>query len=77
MVLADVLPESPDKIRGIQHTRLLGEEGIASSDLRPAGVVLLKGKRIDAVSEGEYITAKTKVRVVLVEGNRVVVIPID
>lgn len=52
---------------------LIGLEGDATSDLRPGGFALLGGKRIDVVSEGEHIKSGTRIKVVNVEGNRVVV----
>ena len=53
--------------------QLIGKEGIAHSDLRPAGYAMIDGQRVDVVSEGGMISKGTKLRVVKVEGNRVVV----
>jgi membrane-bound serine protease (ClpP class) len=53
--------------------KLLGEEGVAQSPLRPAGIAIIKGKRIDVVTRGEMLPPKSPVKVVEVEGNRVVV----
>jgi membrane-bound serine protease (ClpP class) len=50
-----------------------GKEGEAATDLRPAGTVLVDGKRVDVVTAGELIARGSKVKVVKVEGNRVVV----
>ncbi|MBM4032948.1 MAG: hypothetical protein FJ291_14330 [Planctomycetes bacterium] len=52
---------------------LVGKEGVAQSELRPAGVALIGGKRVDVVADGALIPPGTRVRVVAVEGNRVVV----
>ena len=52
---------------------LVGKEGVACSELRPAGVAQIDGRRIDVVSAGAYIAAGTPVRVVDNSGNRVVV----
>ncbi len=54
-------------------TELLNREGDATSDLRPAGFASIDGRRIDVVSEGGMITRGARVRVVAVEGNRVIV----
>ena len=51
----------------------LGQEGIAVTILRPAGTVEIEGKRVDVVTAGEFIETGTKVKVVLVEGARIVV----
>lgn len=55
---------------------LAGLEGEAVSELRPAGYALLDGRRVDVVTEGGMVARGTRVRVVAVESNRVVVAPI-
>ncbi len=52
---------------------LLGKTGRALSKLRPAGIAELDGRRVDVVSEGEFIDAGSTIQVLLVDGNRVVV----
>jgi membrane-bound serine protease (ClpP class) len=52
---------------------LLGAEGRALTTLRPAGVAMLREERCDVITEGEYISAGEPVRVVRVEGRKVVV----
>lgn len=56
---------------------LMGREGTARSPLRPAGVVDIDGRRVDVVTEGGMIGSGARVRVVEVEGNRVVVRKVD
>lgn len=51
----------------------VGKEGIAISLLRPAGIIDIEGHRIDAVSEGAFIEKGARVKVIKVEGPRVVV----
>ena len=53
--------------------RLLHKVGVAHSTLRPAGIAEIDGQRIDVISSGEFIEAGTPVKVVRVDGNRVVV----
>lgn len=55
------------------YRRFLEQEGVAKTYLRPAGVVLIDGQRVDVVTEGTMIEAGARVKVVAVEGNRVVV----
>jgi len=55
----------------------LGRRGVAMAMLRPAGHALIDGQRVDVVSEGEWVDAGTPVEVVRVDGNRIVVHPID
>lgn len=51
----------------------LGREGEAQTDLRPAGIVLIDGKKVDVVTSGEPVDKGRRVRVLKVEGNRIVV----
>ena len=52
---------------------LVGREGHTLSPLRPTGLCTIEGRRLSVVSRGEPIDADARVRVVEVEGNRVVV----
>ena len=51
----------------------LGQEGEAVSDLRPAGVALIGGKRVDVVSQGAYVAKGEPVVVTAVTGNQIIV----
>ena len=53
-----------------------GDTGIAHSFLRPSGKVLIRHKKIDAVTQGEFIDQGTAVIVESIEKNRVIVKPI-
>jgi len=52
---------------------LVGKEGVAITTLRPAGTAKIDGNRVDVVSESEYIEKGQKIKVIAVEGIRVVV----
>jgi len=52
---------------------LLGAEGFALTPLRPAGTARFGDRRVDVVADSEFIAKDTPVRVVQVEGSRVVV----
>jgi membrane-bound serine protease (ClpP class) len=54
-------------------SELMGAEGIALTTLRPAGTAEFNGKRIDVVTDSEYIEHGKPVIVTAVEGMRVVV----
>ncbi|MEZ6037772.1 MAG: NfeD family protein [Planctomycetota bacterium] len=61
---------------GIESERLValvGRVGRAATVLRPTGTMELEGDRIDVVTEGEYVEAGQSLRVLYVQGNRVVV----
>lgn len=51
----------------------LGKKGRSLTTLRPAGTIIIDDERVDAVSEGGYIPVDTPVKVVKVEGTRVIV----
>jgi len=52
---------------------LIGAEGIALTTLRPAGTAEINGKRVDVVADWEYIPKGSKIKVIRVEGIKVVV----
>jgi len=52
---------------------LLGKTGTTATVLRPSGVALIEGMRVDVVTEGEFMPEGVAVKVVLTEGSRVVV----
>ncbi len=54
-------------------TFLLGKQGFSVTPLRPAGIVELDDARFNVVSEGAFITTGEAVKVIKVEGNRIVV----
>lgn len=60
-------------VSAADQKELLGMEGAALSALRPAGAAQIAGRRVDVVSEGTFIPAGAAVKVVSVEGARVVV----
>jgi membrane-bound serine protease (ClpP class) len=55
------------------HSSLAGKEGVAVTPLRPAGTAEIDGKRMDVVTMGDYIKAGEHIKVVKVEGNRIIV----
>lgn len=52
---------------------LIGKIGKAFTDLRPSGTAIIKNKRVDVVTEGEYINRGAKIIVRKIEGSRVIV----
>jgi membrane-bound serine protease (ClpP class) len=53
--------------------KLEGKMGTAKSRLRPSGVAEFEGERVDVVTEGMIIEPGTRLKVIEVKGNRVVV----
>jgi membrane-bound serine protease (ClpP class) len=60
-----------------ERPELLGLTGTALTPLRPSGTVVINGHRVDVVTEGGLVDRDTPVKVVAVEGMRVVVRPIS
>jgi len=57
----------------VGEDELLGREGVAVGDLRPAGIARFGEQRVDVVTEGDYVREGSAVRVIEARGNRVVV----
>lgn len=57
--------------------RLTGKEGIAITPLRPSGIVEVDGKKLNALTRGEYVDSNTKIKIISVEGNKIVVEAVD
>jgi membrane-bound serine protease (ClpP class) len=58
---------------GVERKDLIGHTGSALTPLRPSGMANINGRRVDVVTEGGHIDRGTPVKVVAVEGMRVVV----
>jgi len=74
------LLQRTDRAIGYESARprrdLVGVTGKAITDLRPSGTGLFGEERIDVVSEAEWITEGTPIRIVSAEGYRHVVRPV-
>ena len=51
----------------------VGREGTTSTVLRPTGIADFDGVRMNVSSEGDFINAGTKVRIISVEGQKIIV----
>ena len=54
-------------------SNLVGQQGVAQTLLRPSGMALLEGKRLDVVAESGMIESGSAIKVVAVEGTRIIV----
>jgi len=52
---------------------LIGKSGVTVTDLRPAGTVEIDNERYDVISDGEHIPKNSRVKVMKVQGNYLVV----
>ncbi len=60
----------------VSRAELIGQEGVAVTDLRPAGTARIGEEQLDVVSSRGWVVAGTPVRVVAAEGYRHVVEPL-
>jgi membrane-bound serine protease (ClpP class) len=58
---------------GVEKPELINLTGVAISQLRPSGTAFINGKRVDVVTEGALIDRGSSIKVIAVEGIRVVV----
>lgn len=58
---------------GVDKPDLLNCTGVAHTRLRPSGVAIIDGQRVDVVTEGGLIERGAAIEVVAVEGARIVV----
>lgn len=73
-----VLQASVSTERGVvagsgKYDGYVGRTGTARTDLRPAGTAEFGDERLDVVTSGDLITKGSPIRIVRVEGNRIVV----
>jgi len=73
MVLTDQTSSELGYVSYENRLELIGLEGRTLTPLRPSGSALFGDERLDVVSEGGFIEKDRKVRVVKVEGVRIVV----
>ncbi|MBE8950131.1 MAG: hypothetical protein SR3Q1_05990 [Quinella sp. 3Q1] len=57
----------------IDKSRFLGAIGVCATDLRPAGTITVEGEPVDVVTEGNFVKAGDIVKVINVDGSRVLV----
>jgi len=57
----------------IDKSRFLGASGVCVTDLRPAGTITVEGEPLDVVTEGSFVKAGDIVKVINVDGSRVLV----
>ncbi len=56
---------------GLAH--LAGQTGTALTPLRPSGTILVGGKRLDAITGGEFIEPGSCIRIIRAEGSALIV----
>lgn len=73
LFLRSAVAQSDGYISALPRADLVGMDGVAITDLRPAGTAQIGSERVDVVTEGEYLHQGSPVRVIRSEGYRHVV----
>ncbi|MGP4107228.1 NfeD family protein [Virgibacillus sp. L01] len=73
IILKDQTSTELGYVSSVNRLELIGLEGVTVTQLRPSGTAIFDDERLDVVSEGGFIQSNKPVKVVKVEGVRVVV----
>ena len=74
LILFDSIDAKVDYTSSLpDNSHLVGKEGVCITDLRPSGTVFIDDRRYDVVADNEYINHNSKIKVIRVEGMRIVV----
>ena len=57
----------------VDKSKFLGAVGVCVTDLRPAGTITIDGEPVDVVAEGSFVKQGASVKVINVDGSRVMV----
>jgi membrane-bound serine protease (ClpP class) len=73
LLLRDQAEAADGFIAALPRGDLVGQHGVALTDLRPSGTAKVAGERVDVVTEGEYLDVGSGIEVVRSDGYRHVV----
>ncbi len=73
VVLTNTSSSEKGYVSAVDYSRYLHKEGIVLSELRPSGTAKIDGDLLDVISEGSFIGKGEKIRVIKVEGVRIIV----
>ncbi len=74
-----ILKNTQDKNKGYvsynqgKYQNLMGKEGISTTVLRPSGLINIENTRYNVITAGEYVEKGKKVKIIKVEGIKLVV----
>lgn len=57
----------------VDKSKFLGAIGVCTTDLRPAGTISIDGEPLDVVADGNFVKQGERVKVINVDGSRVLV----
>jgi membrane-bound serine protease (ClpP class) len=72
-ILSDQLTTDKGYVPQLSREKWIGLEGLATSMLRPSGIAEIDGQRLDVITSGELIEKGKPIRVVSVDGTRILV----
>lgn len=73
LVLGERQKNSKGYTSVVDRTKFLGAIGVCSTDLRPAGTIIVEGEPLDVVTEGNFIKHGDIVKIINVDGSRILV----
>lgn len=73
IILSDSTDTKSGYVSNVNRTELVGQIAVTATELRPSGTIIFGDERIDAISEGRYIGRMKDVKIIKVEGSRIVV----
>lgn len=73
IVLNDSITKNATTANNEDMQSFIGKEGICLNTLRPSGNADFDGIKLDVLSEGEFIKAGAKVRIIRIEGLKILV----
>lgn len=73
LILTNTSSTEQGYVSSMDYSKYLNKEGVVLSELRPSGSVEIDGVPVDVVSEGKFISKGEKVRIVKIEGVRIIV----
>ncbi len=73
VILNDSTSAEKGYVSTVNRLELIGLKGETITPLRPSGTAIIDEERMDVVSEGSFIAANQQVKIVKIEGARIVV----
>lgn len=73
VILSDATTTEKGYVSNINRLDLVGKFAVTMTPLRPSGTIRIDNERIDAVSDGSFIGKDKQVKIIKVEGSRIVV----
>ncbi|MFJ7826834.1 nodulation protein NfeD [Psychrobacillus sp. NPDC096623] len=73
VILSDATTTEKGYVSNKNRVELVGKLAVTMTPLRPSGTIRIDNERIDAVSDGSFIGKDKQVKIIKVEGSRIVV----